>query len=1115
MTLPHSGAPPILATVYRRIKGSPTETAREFLGQVLAVLPEGLITDVRVTGTGGRLVGKMLDIPYENEFKAIARAVGALHPEVTTVFEMGGETSKFIRLETDEISGRVGIADYGTNGDCAAGTGSFMDQQASRLLYDIEDVGDIVRGAGKAASIAGRCSVFAKSDMIHAQQKGYQPPEVLKGLCNAVVRNYRGTITKGKDIGDRVAFIGGVAANKGAVAALREAFDMAEDQLIVPAYYAWMGAIGSALTAADESAGVEMVTIDPDRLQGGQSAGFETSDALSMERVILLRDRVKPYRFPPEGQIDAYLGVDVGSVSTNLVVLDEDGEVVKEIYVKTDGRPVEVVNKGLADIWSEMGPRLNILGVATTGSGRELIGELIGADTINDEITAHKTGATAIGRKLIDRVPDTIFEIGGQDSKFISLQDGVVVDFAMNEACAAGTGSFLEEQAEKLGINIIGEFAELALSSDAPVRLGERCTVFMERDVNSYLQRGADKKALVAGLAFSIAYNYLNRLVGRRHIGDTIYFQGGTAYNDSVAAAFSMILDKDIIVPPYNGVVGAIGAALLAREKMSATQTPSRFRGWDLEQVDYTMREFTCKGCSNECDIRQFTIGEEKTYWGDKCSDRYRKRAKVDKEPIIRDLVGFRDALFYSYVTEAEDTSTLLRSGTDAPRGTMGIPRAMYTYDRLPFWATFFKACGFDIMLSRETDKKIREMGIEGSVAEPCFPIRVAHGHVAELLEEGADYVFIPNHLNEETDHPEIESHACPWGQTLPHVIRLAPHFDAYSDRFFAPTLHFRRGPEYMRQSLRVAMRAFSVPARVVDEALNEAYEAQAEFRGRLMAAGADALATLEEDGELGIVLVGRPYNIYDSGVNMDIPAKLRRYYGVNLIPIDFLPLWGRETRDGDPQHVLELRAQDPAGGPGGVGASQSAHHLPDQLQVRTRLVHQALHRPGFTRPLLGPAVRRAHQRRRGHDPLRGLSGQQGVPTLVGPRGQGETAGEGDLDGHRDRHQERQRQGQPGGGRVGPGRAPQAGGRLWRRDQPHGQGRCRLQDPGVVALSHALRRLAHAGRRLPIDRFRHPGDAGRGLPHLGIGRQVHLGRRVLSPTNSVGRLHEARRRREA
>ena len=681
---------------------------------MLAALPEGVIHGVRVTGTGARILGEQLGVPFENEFKAITRAVAALHPDVTTVFEMGGETSKFIQLDVDPEADRAGIVDYQTNGDCAAGTGSFMDQQANRLLYQIEDVGDIVLGAGKAATIAGRCSVFAKSDMIHAQQKGYQPPEVLKGLCDAVIRNYRGTITKGKTIQGTVAFIGGVAANMGAVTAMRDEFGLAEEQIVIPSHYAWMGAIGAALIEAEQGF-TAPVRLDPGRLASTHNASFPTSDKLSLDKVMLLRDRVKPYVFPATGTIDAYLGIDVGSVSTNLVVLDAAGEVVKEIYLKTDGRPVEVVNKGLAEIWDEMGPRLDIKGVGTTGSGRELIGELIGADTVNDEITAHKTGATFIGRKLIDRVPDTIFEIGGQDSKYISLQDGVVVDFAMNEACAAGTGSFLEEQAEKLGIKIIGEFAELALSSDAPIRLGERCTVFMERDVNSYLQRGASQADLVAGLAYSIATNYLNRLVGGRTIGDTIYFQGGTAYNDSVAAAFSMILDKEIIVPPHNGVVGAIGMALLAREKMAATQAPSKFRGWDLEQVDYTIREFTCKGCTNECDIRQFTIGDEKTYWGDKCSDRYRKRAKVDKKPIIQDLPALRERLLFSYVSDAiptyhtggagvteagdhtgaaVDLSGPVRSGTGSRLGTVGIPRAMYTYDRLPFWATFFREVG-------------------------------------------------------------------------------------------------------------------------------------------------------------------------------------------------------------------------------------------------------------------------------------------------------------------------------------------------------------------------------------------------------------------------------------
>ncbi len=267
-----------------------------------------------------------------------------------------------------------------------------------------------------------------------------------------------------------------------------------------------------------------------------------------------------------------FLGVDVGSVSTNVVLLDENGQMVKEIYTRTEGRPIEVVDRCLHEISKELGTTVKIQGVGTTGSGRELIGELIGSDTIKDEITAHKTGAEFIAKTLLNTQPDTIFEIGGQDSKYISIENGVVVDFAMNEACAAGTGSFLEERAEELDISIKGEFADLALSSDSPLKLGERCTVFMQQDVSTQQQRGAKKEDITAGLAYSIVYNYLNRVVGRRKIGDVIFFQGGTAYNDAIASAFSMVLGKEIIVPPYNGVVGAVGAALLAREKMLETQ---------------------------------------------------------------------------------------------------------------------------------------------------------------------------------------------------------------------------------------------------------------------------------------------------------------------------------------------------------------------------------------------------------------------------------------------------------------------------------------------------------------------------------------------------------------
>ena len=356
------------------------------------MLPEGKIAGVRVTGSGGRLIGQALEASFENEFKAITRGISALHPETQTIFEMGGETSKFIRLEAGDEARCAGIADYQTNGDCAAGTGSFMDQQASRLLYDIEDVGDIVLDAGKAASIAGRCSVFAKSDMIHAQQKGYEPPEVLRGLCDAVMRNFKGTIAKGKVVEAPIAFIGGVAANKGAVQALEEAFSLDEDELFVPEFHA---SLGRRRRRADRG-----------RLRGragrasarSTPAGCRPPTSRSPSRSPWTRSCCcatwpRPFEFADDGAVvDAYMGIDIGSVSTNLVVIDPEGRVIKEIYTKTDARPVEVVSKGLTDIDDELGARLNLLGVGTTGSGRELIGELCGADIITDEITAHKTG---------------------------------------------------------------------------------------------------------------------------------------------------------------------------------------------------------------------------------------------------------------------------------------------------------------------------------------------------------------------------------------------------------------------------------------------------------------------------------------------------------------------------------------------------------------------------------------------------------------------------------------------------------------------------------------------------------------------------------------------------
>ncbi|MBP7867828.1 MAG: hypothetical protein KA419_18005 [Acidobacteria bacterium] len=876
------GLPPILLTSYTRIKGQPMRAALDLLHSVRRHVPLESVAGVQATGTGGRLLAHVLGLHEANEFKAIARGVQELYPDVRTVFEMGGEKSKYILLEADARSGALGIADYEASGDCAAGTGSFLDQQAKRLLFEIEDVGRITEDAEKSARIAGRCSVFAKSDMIHAQQKGYQPAEILRGLCEAVARNFKSSITKGRDIVPRVAFIGGVAFNSGVVRAMEEAFELKRGELFTPGYGCWLGALGAAFLERESAVRSSVASLDALEKHLGKTAhDFPTTAPLDMDKVVLLRERIPPYAF--EGKtlpVNAFLGIDIGSVSTNLVVLDAAGDVIREIYLRTQARPIEVVNEGLEMIRSELAEKIVIRGVGTTGSGRELIGMLVGADMVVDEITAHKTGAGYIGEKLLGLKVDTIFEIGGQDSKYIRLQDGIVTDFAMNEACAAGTGSFLEERAEELGISIKGEFSETALRSRAPIRLGERCTVFMEQDVNAYLQKGARLEDVVAGLAYSIGFNYINRVILGRPIGDVIFFQGGTAYNDSVAAAFSKILDKRIIIPPFNGVMGAVGAALLVREKIECTGERTLFRGFNLGDVDYTLKEFTCKGCTNFCSIQEFRVEEEKVYWGDKCSDRFRKRAKVDRRPVIEDLFSLRAKWLLGDCAEPS-----------GKKPVVGIPRALYTFDRFPLWSTFFRELGYDVLLSPQTNRKIALDGEQATVSEPCFPIKVAHGHVKYLVDENVDLIFVPNVIDAESPFQRPASFMCPWGQTLPYVVKAAPWFQPYERRFLMPTIHFRSGPEGVKKELVEYLRNFALPAKkkAIEKAFDKGYEAQMRFYEKVRQAGREALEKLEASGELGVVLVGRPYNIYDAGVNLDVGKKLRDFYGVNVIPIDFL----------------------------------------------------------------------------------------------------------------------------------------------------------------------------------------------------------------------------------
>jgi len=870
-----------LASNYRRIQGNPLEAAYQLLTEVEALTGGNVISSLRVTGSGGHRVAGLLGCGYENEFRALAKGVRCLYPDVRTIFEMGGASSRYLRVDPSDTSGYLGILDYQSSGDCAAGTGSFMDQQASRLRYSVEEAAAAACSEDCSARIAGRCSVFAKTDMIHAQQRGYSTGQILRGLCEAIARNFKSSIVRGRPVVPPVLFVGGVAMNEAVHRAMAQVFRLGNGSLVQAEYPYCLGALGAALFAAEQKQQAIRMSLDALR-QAHSVPERAASQPLSLENVRLLRQETHAGRLPRnEGRIDSYLGIDIGSVSTNLVVIDADGRLLKEIYLPTAGRPIEVVNDGLREIEAELGSRLDVRGVGTTGSGRELIGELVGADTVNDEITAHKTGAMHVCEQLGTEMVDTIFEIGGQDSKFIRLDRGIVVDFTMNEACAAGTGSFLEEQAEKLGVSIKGEFAQLALSSLQPARLGERCTVFMDRDLTAALLDGAQVPDLCAGLAYSVAMNYLNRVVRERKIGNVIYFQGGTAYNDAVAAAFAQILNKTVTVPPHNGVIGAIGMALLARERMQNADRPSRFRGYDLNRVDYTSRDFVCRACSNDCEMKEFVIEGQKSYWGDKCSDKFRKRTRTDREPVIADLIEIRDKLLLQ----------TWRPEMAAER-TVGIPRAMFFYDRFPFWSTYLQEMGCRIVLSPVTDGTLAARGEELAIAQPCFPVQVAHGHVEALRQAGAQFVLMPNVVNMESPPADCgPAHLCPWNQTLPFVVRAAAGLEDLRECLLVPTAHFRLGEHTVKAELRDFARAQSWDQRRSDRAVAAAYAAQSDFQAALFSEGREALQQLQRSTAPAIVLVGRPYNLYDRSMNCDIPRKLRVLYGVNVIPLDFLPL--------------------------------------------------------------------------------------------------------------------------------------------------------------------------------------------------------------------------------
>jgi len=868
----------VVENYYDYVHGKPFHVLNERLKSLSEKYPAGSLSGIAITGTGGKLATELIGGVFVNEIIAQATSCGRLYPEVKTVIEIGGEDSKLIILEKDPAGGPSKLVDFEMNSICAAGTGSFLDQQARRIGVPIEkEFGEMALRSENPPRIAGRCSVFAKSDMIHHQQIATPLHDIVAGLCFALARNFRSNVGKSKEFNKPVIFSGGVAANIGMIRAFREVLELKEDELIIPQYHASMGAIGAVMYAHSNK--LEMNSFpglgNLEKYLSDTTSAFASLPKLKESEAVY--DKAVNFKKNGNERLPVYLGIDVGSLSTNVVLIDKDHNVISRRYLPTAGKPLEAIQKGLTEIYDEVGEAVEVIGAGTTGSGRYLTGDFIGADTIQNEITAQATAAIDY-----DPTVDTIFEIGGQDSKYISIENGVVTDFEMNKVCAAGTGSFLEEQAEKLNINIVGEFGKMALDSENPVKLGDRCTVFMESDLNSFMQKGARNDNLVGGLAYSIVYNYLQKVVADRRVGNKIFFQGGVTNNKAVVAAFEYVTGKKITIPPHFDVTGAIGAAILAQRAMKPEQKTT-FKGFGIRNATYDNSRFTCQACTNHCEIRRVKIaGEQKSlFYGGRC-EKYETDGRKKVANNIPNLFTIRTEMLMEGYNENEPRT----------KPTIGIPRAlMVFYQQFPFWRHFFEQIGFQVVISRESDKALMTQSIETITTETCLPVELMHGHVIDLIEKNVDYIFLPFIVNAKfRGYEKTFNCNCPWVQTYPFMIKAALRGKIDESKLLVPTLHFRFFESALvKEMMAYFSQKFGISRKQIREAVYYADNIQTMFEKRLVDYGKNVFNNIPKNCR-PVVLLGKPYNSTDPHLNLGLVEKLIAQ-NVMPIPVDMLDL--------------------------------------------------------------------------------------------------------------------------------------------------------------------------------------------------------------------------------
>ena len=847
---------------YERHFANIQETLADLLQKAEDQLGELTLCPV-ITGSGGLTLANHLEVPFVQEVIAVSTSLQKLAPKTDVAIELGGEDAKIIYFENGNVEQRM-------NGICAGGTGSFIDQMASLLQTDAPGLNEYAKHYKALYPIAARCGVFAKTDIQPLINDGATKEDLSASIFQAVVNQTISGLACGKPIRGHVAFLGGPLHF---LSELKTAFirtlKLDDEHIIAPDNSHLFAAIGSALNAKQDV--TVSLTELKERMRTTIKLDFEVE---RMEPLFAteddyqaFHDRQSAYRVKT-GDLSTYkgkcfLGIDAGSTTTKTALVSEDGTLLYSFYSSNNGNPLKTTINSIKEIYSLLPEDAEIAFSCSTGYGEALIKAALLLDEGEVETVSHYYAAA-----FFDPEVDCILDIGGQDMKCIKIRNQTVDSVQLNEACSSGCGSFIETFAKSLNYTV-QDFAKAALFAKHPIDLGTRCTVFMNSKVKQAQKEGAEVSDISAGLAYSVIKNALYKVIkvsDASELGKHIVVQGGTFYNDAVLRSFEKIANCQAIRPDIAGIMGAFGAALIARERYQEGEKTSMLSIDQINSLQYTTSMANCRGCTNNCrlTINKFS-GGRKYISGNRCE---RGLGKEKNKDHIPNLFDYKYKRLFSYEPLSADKAT---------RGQVGIPRVLNMFENYPFWYTFFTELKYQVVLSPTSTRKIYELGIESIPSESeCYPAKLAHGHVTWLIRNGVKFIFYPCIPYERNEFPDAVNH-----YNCPIVTSYAENIKNNVDELSDPSITFRNPfLAFTSEDIltnRLVEEFQDIPAAEVKAAAHKAWEELTAVHMDIQKKGEETLQYLKETGRRGIVLAGRPYHI-DPEIHHGIPDMINSY---------------------------------------------------------------------------------------------------------------------------------------------------------------------------------------------------------------------------------------------